>query len=218
MTIHLEPCPWDGAPATLEEVKSRVTSDEVQFSPGCTNPECIGYQLFALYPSRREAVDRWNRRAPRTLRDPIPLSDGVDILNSLVDSAKLMNVRGIAVSRKRKPVPLFSLKEAVSRGVNRVYSPIWASPFDHIKIDLYPDGSHGPWVHLYSPFNEVINGHDPVDLLWLGKPQGLIDENAKSFYAYTGPLPDSDEYKAEVADRNARWVAHSRRLARVSGS
>lgn len=99
----------------------------------------------------------------------------------------------------RKEVPLFSLNEAAERGVDRVRQPNWSNPLDHIKIDLFPDGRHGPWAHLYSPFNKECNGRDPVDLLWLGKPHGMIDADAKSFYAYTGPLPDSDEYKAAVA-------------------
>jgi len=99
--------------------------------------------------------------------------------------------------KNRKEVPLFSLKEAAARRVERVRQPNWANPLDHIKIDILPDGSLGPWAHLYSPFNKECNGHDPVDMLTIA---GIgVDPNSKSCYAYTGPLPDSDEYKAEVA-------------------
>jgi hypothetical protein len=99
--------------------------------------------------------------------------------------------------KERKPVPLFSLKEAAARGVERVYQPNWSNPLDHIKIDLFKDGTHGPWAHLYSPFNKECNGRDPVSMIMIA---GMgVDPNAKSFYAYTGPLPDSDEYKAAVA-------------------
>lgn len=99
------------------------------------------------------------------------------------------------MKQKRKPVPMFSLEEAAARGVDRVYHPNWACPLDHVKIDLFPDGMHGPWVHLYSPFNKHCNGRDPVSMLW-----GIgMDVHAKCFYAYAGPLPDSEEYKAEIA-------------------
>lgn len=101
--------------------------------------------------------------------------------------------------KDRKPVPLFSLNEAAIRGVERVYQPNWSNPLDHIKIDLFPDRTHGPWVHLYSPFNKHCNGRDPVSMLWIPPPTGMINPDAKSFYAYTGPLPDSAEYQAEVA-------------------
>ena len=95
---------------------------------------------------------------------------------------------------ERKEVPLFSLREAAERGVLRVRQPNWACELDHIKLDII-DGAPGPWVHMYSPMNIAINGRDPVDLLWalLG-----ADPNAKSFYAYVGPLPESDEYHAAV--------------------
>jgi hypothetical protein len=94
----------------------------------------------------------------------------------------------------RKPVPMMSLRDAAARGIERVYQPNWVGRMDHFKIDII-DGRMGPWVHLYSPQNKEINGRDPVDMLALA---GVIDVNAKGCYAYTGPLPDSDEYKAEA--------------------
>lgn len=99
--------------------------------------------------------------------------------------------------KDRKAVPLMSLKEAAARGIERVRQPNWVGEFDHIKIDLLPDGKMGPWAHIYSPMNQSINGRDPVDMLCL---KGIgVDPDAQGGYAYTGPLPDSDEYKAEVA-------------------
>lgn len=99
--------------------------------------------------------------------------------------------------KDRKDVPLFSLKEAAARGVERVRQPNWANPLDHIKIDILPGGQLGPWAHIYSPFNKECNGRDPVDMLTI-KGMG-VDPDSKSGYAYTGPLPDSDEYRAAVA-------------------
>ena len=84
-----------------------------------------------------------------------------------------------------------SLKEAAQRGVSRVRRPIWANPFDHLELDLCGDGFHGPWAHLYAPFNLECNGRDPVDVL-----STELDWNAQIYEPYTGPLPESDGYKA----------------------
>ncbi len=88
---------------------------------------------------------------------------------------------------------LISIKEAVARGIERVRKPIWKSQFDHLKIDIV-DGKPGPWLHLWCPFNTECNGRDPVDEL-----SYRHDMSERCFLPYTGPLPDSDEYKAEVA-------------------
>lgn len=83
---------------------------------------------------------------------------------------------------------LISIKDAEAQGVERVRKPIWANPLDHLRI-----GS-GIWLHLYSPFNKECNGRDPVDILKFQE-----DVTAKVFEPYTGPLPDSEEYKAAAA-------------------
>jgi hypothetical protein len=95
----------------------------------------------------------------------------------------------------RKEVPLFSLREAASRGVSRIRQSNWAHPMDHIKIDILSNGDMGPWAHIYSPLNQAINGRDPVDMLCITSMG--IDPDAKGGYAYAGPLPESEEYKAE---------------------
>lgn len=64
---------------------------------------------------------------------------------------------------------------------------------DHLKIDII-DGKPGPWTHLYSPFNKECNGRDPVDMLFT-----QVDYDAVEVVPYTGPLPDSEEYKAAAA-------------------
>ena len=98
---------------------------------------------------------------------------------------------------------LISIRQAARLGIERVRQPNWANPLDHIKIDLlrdHPDGKltgeFGPWLHLYAPFNEECNGRDPVDMLVIMEG---IDLDAEGLERYTGPLPDSDEYKADVA-------------------
>lgn len=89
---------------------------------------------------------------------------------------------------------LISMRDAAKLGVERIRVPNWASPLDHIKIDIIEGGELGPWVHLYSPVNKWLNVRDPIDIIWaLGG-----DADRKSFAPYTGPLSDSDEYQAAV--------------------
>lgn len=91
---------------------------------------------------------------------------------------------------------LISIREAARRGVRRVRKPVWASPFDHVEIDII-DGKPGPWLHLWCPFNEECNGRDLVNLLIMSPIVGDID--APEVIPYEGPLPDSAEYRSEVA-------------------
>lgn len=88
---------------------------------------------------------------------------------------------------------LLSIKDAAAQGIDRLRRPIWSNKLDHLKLDII-DGKPGPWTHLYCPFNKECNGRDPVDMLFIS-----MDYDAKTFEPYTGPLPDSDEYKANVA-------------------
>lgn len=62
---------------------------------------------------------------------------------------------------------LISLHEAVAAGIDKVRTPRWIMSDDYLKIDIIEqDGERmmGPWFHLYSPMNEMINGRNPVDL------------------------------------------------------
>jgi len=88
---------------------------------------------------------------------------------------------------------MISIRDAVSQGITRLRIPIWHNPYSHIKIDIM-NSSLGPWVHLYEPFNEECNGRDPVSFLFTE-----INLQKHEYVEYFGPLPDSDEYKAEVA-------------------
>lgn len=94
---------------------------------------------------------------------------------------------------------LISLNQALGDGIERLRRPIWANRMDHIKLDLYPGGSHGPWIHLYAPFNLWCNGRDPVDLLWMD----VGDCDAEEWIPYEGPLPDSVDYKTAVRSYEA---------------
>jgi hypothetical protein len=70
---------------------------------------------------------------------------------------------------------------------------------DHIKIDII-DGKLGPWVHLYFPMNKGCGSTDPVDLLLI-----LDDSTRPEWEEYSGPAPDSEEYKAESLDWERRF-------------
>ena len=112
-----------------------------------------------------------------------------------VKSGKPLSDNHAARNLSRKDPSLISINQAVRNGIERLCKPIWTNKFDHIKIDII-DGKLGPWIHLYAPFNKECNGRDPVDVLWLVQPWNL---DYQEFEAYRGPLPDSDEYKREVA-------------------
>lgn len=93
------------------------------------------------------------------------------------------------VTSRRSVDGLISISEAAERGIDRVREPQWADPLDHIKIDLLGNGKMGPWIHLYSPFNQECNGHDPEDMLFIN-----FDCQSKYYVPYDGALPDSEEY------------------------
>lgn len=89
---------------------------------------------------------------------------------------------------------LISINEAAASGIERLRRPNWANPMDHLKIDIV-NGKPGPWTHLYAPFNQECTGRDPVSM-----PFGFgVDHGAKEWEPYQGPLPDSNEYRAEQA-------------------
>ena len=89
---------------------------------------------------------------------------------------------------------LISINTAASRGIERVRRPFWAEPLDHVKIDII-DGAPGPWTHLYCPANKMINGRDPVNVLFM-----YVDYNGRDWVPYDGPVAGSDEYRARAAE------------------
>lgn len=93
---------------------------------------------------------------------------------------------------------LISANEAARRGIERLRQPNWISPYDHIKIDILEDGTLGPWLHLFSPQNTLLVGHDPHSMLWALSP-GTIDNDKKCLLPYSGPLPDDPEYRAAAS-------------------
>lgn len=106
--------------------------------------------------------------------------------------------RGKPLSDEHTARRLISVREAANQGITRLRKPIWANPFDHLKIDL-PDGELGPWVHFYSPANLSINGRDPVDILIGTILTPAVGLDSPEFKPYTGPLLDSEAYQKEVS-------------------
>jgi hypothetical protein len=83
---------------------------------------------------------------------------------------------------------MISIREAAKRGIERLRSPKWVTPEDHLKIDIV-NGVPGPWVHLYAPFNLECNGVDPVDVLCV-----QMNYESPDWVSYDGPIAGSDEY------------------------
>jgi hypothetical protein len=93
---------------------------------------------------------------------------------------------------------MVSIREAGIRGIERLRLKVWSNPLCHVKLDLF-DGSVGPWIHLFDPFNKVCNGRDPVDILFT-----QFDMNAVEWDIYEGPDSQSEEYKADAAIYEAK--------------
>ena len=98
------------------------------------------------------------------------------------------------MSKANQMDKLISLYDALEQNIERLRKPIWANTFDHVKIDIIK-GKLGMWMHLYAPFNQECNGRDPVDMLIMADN----DPREQEWLPYIGFLPDSEEYKAEVA-------------------
>lgn len=61
------PCPFCGSPSEVEEV-GMGSADRVSFTVGCASTSedaCMGYQCLQTFPSRKDAIAAWNKRAPR---------------------------------------------------------------------------------------------------------------------------------------------------------
>lgn len=71
------------------------------------------------------------------------------------------------------------ISEAAELGIDRIRLACWALPEDHLKIDLLKDGTHGPWVHLYSPLNALLGRKNPQTVLWSD-----IDEDRDDWEAW----------------------------------
>lgn len=88
---------------------------------------------------------------------------------------------------------LISINDAAAAGIQRLRHPKWVIPEDHLKIDII-NGKPGVWTHLYSPFNRECNGRDPISELFT-----RMDYTSAEWEPYTGPIADSDEYRAAQA-------------------
>lgn len=67
MTDKIDPCPFCGGPADMEEIKGASFSS---WSVGCRNmegpDECIGQQSMLTFARKCDAVTAWNRRSAPT--------------------------------------------------------------------------------------------------------------------------------------------------------
>lgn len=97
------------------------------------------------------------------------------------------------------PGPI-SLETAARHGIERVRHQRWANKLDHFELTII-DGKPGAWVRMWAPVNAMFGDEKPdgfqINALGVGTPS--VSPTKPLFLPYTGPLPDSDEYRAEVA-------------------
>lgn len=64
---------------------------------------------------------------------------------------------------------MISINEALANNVTRIRVPKWACCADYLELTIIKgkDGVRrlGPWIRLFSPMNEEINGENPVSML-----------------------------------------------------
>jgi hypothetical protein len=92
-------------------------------------------------------------------------------------------------AKKAAKPELKSLTEWAKFGVARVRLSKWAIPEDYLRMDLFPDGKQGPWLHLFSPSQPRINQPTPQDILFME-----FDPNAPEWERYTGPKNAKDDW------------------------
>lgn len=79
-----------------------------------------------------------------------------------------------------------TIHEAAQQGIARLRKSIW-SPKCYLRLDLFPDGSHGPLVHLYDAYTQgILQVPIPQDIL----ATRIIDTD---FIAHTGELHHTDK-------------------------
>lgn len=69
-----------------------------------------------------------------------------------------------------------SIRDAVTKGITKLRLPHWACPDDHVEIHIDRTGNLGPWVKLWSPLNEIISGHNPLEFLTITFSKDELDE------------------------------------------
>jgi hypothetical protein len=81
------------------------------------------------------------------------------------------------------------IREAIEKGIRRVYDPIWIEKDCYLKLPKMRKGLHGPWCHLFSEETQQILGDKtPQDVLIFNLKNGLDSE----FDEYIGPISKYD--------------------------
>lgn len=75
-----------------------------------------------------------------------------------------------------------SLNEAVDRRIDKLRMVQWTNPHDHISLDIFEDGTHGPWVSLWSPANEIVGNRNPHKMICM-----QFDWDAKEWLPWEDP-------------------------------
>lgn len=78
-----------------------------------------------------------------------------------------------------------NFSEATGRGLCRLRLARWANPEDYVRIDVFDDGTFGPWAHLFSPVQPVIGVPTPQTML-------AFSCDSADYEEYVGPVNAAD--------------------------
>lgn len=80
-----------------------------------------------------------------------------------------------------------TLREAIAKGICRVYDTKWASKNAYIKIHMV-DGKHGPWFYFFDrEYQELLNFTTPQPILFT-----QLNMDGEGLEPYVGKLDKDD--------------------------
>lgn len=77
------------------------------------------------------------------------------------------------------------IKEAIQKGITRVYSPIWKEENAYFKLPKIINGNCGVWIELYSEKTQEMLGLNIPQKLMIFD---LIPSFESDFEEYNGPI------------------------------
>ncbi len=93
------------------------------------------------------------------------------------------------------------LAEAAKKGITRLAyvqngRSVW-NEYSFADIDVFEDGTYGPWMHVYDPCGQLACGNEawkPIELLTITvKSQPSVDTENDEFEPYAPP-PDMNRF------------------------
>jgi hypothetical protein len=84
------------------------------------------------------------------------------------------------------------IKEAIKKGIRRVYDPKWAEKNCYMLIPEIINGRHGPWISLFSDETQEMLGVETPQIFLLSQLKHGLDSYCEE---YTGVLSKYDKEK-----------------------